>query len=121
MCVGRPKSLGRGQKWCERKSSWNASDLDALEGRERVLSNKLHLFAQPSLLCNPPNPARLKFKNIEKLQFQQGRGYVRSYDMRENIDLRGWMSAKNICVLFYIKVLVNVVRKGSHFFNESAL
>ena len=35
--------------------SWNASDLDALEMEGgtagRVLSNKLHLFAQPSLCC----------------------------------------------------------------------
>ena len=33
-------------------SRWNASDLDAVEGGSgRVLSNKLHLFAQPSLCC----------------------------------------------------------------------
>ena len=38
--------------WEEKLSRWNASDLDAVEGGSgRVLSNKLHLFAQPSLCC----------------------------------------------------------------------
>ena len=65
MCVGRPKSLGCGQKWCERKSGEAGMQVTSMPWRERVLSNKLHLFAQPSL---PPSCARLKCKWVDVCQ-----------------------------------------------------